>query len=129
MALKYRLVQRGNPSKPTDPKKYYANVVTRGDVSLRELSKELAQISTVSIADVMATIEALLEIIPRHLMQGEIVRLGEFGSFSVTISSEGAPTPEDFTSAQIKSLNLNFRPGKELNQMMAAVHFEKEQSA
>jgi hypothetical protein len=66
MAVKYRLVQKFNPQKPDDPKKYYAAVVTRGDVSLRELSKELALISTVSIADVMATIEALLEIIPRH---------------------------------------------------------------
>jgi len=126
MAVKYRLVQKINPQKPNDPKKYYAAVVTRGDVSLRELSKELSMISTVSIADVMATIEALLEIIPRHLMQGEIVRLGEFGSFSVTLSSGSAATAENFTAGLIKGLNLNFRPGKELDQALAAVSFEKE---
>jgi predicted histone-like DNA-binding protein len=76
-------VQKVNPSKPTDPKKYYASLVTRGDVSLRKLAKEITEISTVSPPDVMAVIEALLQIIPRHLIQGEIVRLGDFGSFSV----------------------------------------------
>jgi len=126
MSLKYRLVQKVNPTKPTDPKKYYANVVTRGEISLRELAKEVAQISTVSIADVTAVVESLLQIIPRHLGQGEIVRLAEFGSMSVTLSSEGAATPDDFSSNLIKGVNLNFRPGKEINQTLDQVTFEKE---
>jgi predicted histone-like DNA-binding protein len=104
-------VQKVNPSKPTDPKKYYANLVTRGDVSLRELAKEITEISTVSPPDVMVVIEAPLQIILRHLIQGEIVRLGDFGSFSVRLSSEGADAPEAFNASLVKSVNLNFRPG------------------
>jgi len=126
MSLKYRLVQKVNPTKPTDPQKYYANVVTRGEVSLRELAKEVAQMSTVSIADVTAVVESLLQIIPKHLGQGEIVRLGEFGSMSVTVSSEGTATPEEFAASRIKGVNLNFRPGKEINQTLDQVTFEKE---
>ena len=126
MSIKYRVIQRFNPAKPNDPRKHYASLVTRGDLTLRDVAKELALISTVSIADVTATVEALLEIIPCHLVQGEIVRLGEFGTFSVTLSSDGAPTAEDFGSSLIKGLRLNFRPGKELKQMLAAARFEKE---
>jgi len=126
MSMKYRLVQRVNPTKPADPRKYYANVVTRGEISLRDLAKEVAQVSTVSIADVTAVVESLLQMIPKHLAQGEIVRLGEFGSMSVTLSSEGAPAPEAFHVSQIKGVNLNFRPGKEINQVLAQVTFEKE---
>ena len=37
MALKYKLVQRGNPSKPEDPKKFYASAVNAGEMSLRAL--------------------------------------------------------------------------------------------
>jgi len=125
MSIKYRLVQRVNPAKPTDPKKYYANIVTRGEISLRDLAKELAQISTVSIADVTAVEESLLQIIPRHLGQGEIVRLGEFGSLSITLSSGGAATQEEFTPGLIKGINLNFRLGKELNQTLDNGSFEK----
>jgi predicted histone-like DNA-binding protein len=126
MSLKYRLVQKRNPSKPTDPNKFYANVVTRGEVTLRDLSKEVEQISTVSIVDVTAVVESLLQIIPKHLGQGEIVRLGEFGSMSITLSSEGTATPEEFNSGHINRINVNFRPGKEINQALDRVSFEKE---
>ena len=126
MAIKYKLVQKINPAKPTDPKKFYANLVTRGEVSLRELAKEISAISTVSSPDVMAVIESLLQVITKHLAQGEIVRLGEFGSYSVRISSEGADSEQAFNSSLIKGLNLSFRPGKEVEQVLDNVTYEKE---
>ena len=126
MAIKYKLVQKVNPAKPTDPKKFYANLVTRGEVSLRELAKEISIISTVSSPDVMAVIESLLQIIPKHLALGEIVRLGEFGSYSVRLSSEGAATEQTFNSSLIRGLNLNFRPGKEVEQVLQNISYEKE---
>ena len=126
MALKYRLVQKGNPAKPDDPKKFYANSVTRGDISLRELAKEIAEISTVSVVDTSAVIESLLQIIPRHVIDGEIVRLGDFGSFSVRLSSEGAESESSFSSNLIKGVKLSFRPGKELKKALDDAEFEKE---
>ena len=126
MAIKYKLVQKINPAKPTDPKKFYANLVTRGEVSLRELAKEISAISTVSSPDVMAVIESFLQVIPKHLAQAEIVRLGEFGSYSVRISSEGADGEQAFNSSLIKGLNLSFRPGKEVEQVLDNVTYEKE---
>ena len=126
MAIKSKLVQKVNPAKPADPKKFYANLVTRGEVSLRELAKEISIISTVSSPDVMAVIESLLQIIPKHLALGEIVRLGEFGSYSVRLSSEGAATEQTFNSSLIRGLNLNFRPGKEVEQVLQNISYEKE---
>jgi hypothetical protein len=38
MALKYRLIQRVNPRTPADARKFYAQVVTKGEVTLRELA-------------------------------------------------------------------------------------------
>jgi hypothetical protein len=37
MAVKYNLVQRGNPQKPDEPKKWYAQSKSDGDVSLKDL--------------------------------------------------------------------------------------------
>ena len=91
-----------------------------------DLSREVEQISTVSIVDVTAVVESFLQIIPKHLGLGEIIRLGEFGSMSITISSEGTATPEEFNSDHIKRINVNFRPGREINQALDRVSFEKE---
>ena len=126
MAIKYHLVQRGNPAIPTDPKKFYAIAASKGDITLRELSAEIAEISTVSIVDTTAVIESLLQLIPRHLLKGEIVRLGEFGSFNVRVSSEGADTEDAFTKDMINGIKLFFRPGKVLKKALVDVEYEKE---
>ena len=119
-------MERGNPAKPDEPKKFYANSVTRGDISLRELAKEIAEISTVSVVDTSAVIESLLQIIPRHVIDGEIVRLGDFGSFSIRLSSGGAENEGSFSANLIKGVKLSFRPGRELKKALQDAEFEKE---
>jgi predicted histone-like DNA-binding protein len=126
MAMHYKLVQKFNPTKPDDPRKWYANAVIKDDIALRELAKEIAEISTVSIVDTMAVIESLLQLIPRHVSRGEIVRLADFGSFLARLKSEGADTEEDFESGMIKGLKLSFRPGKEFTKQIQDVEFVKE---
>jgi len=125
MSIKYQLIQRGNPGKPEDPKKFYASAQNDGDVSLRRLSKEIAEISTVSTPDTMAVIESLLQLIPRHLADGRIVRLGDFGSFGVRLKSGGAESAETFSSSLIEGAKLYFRPGRELNRAMNDLSYQK----
>ena len=68
--MKYRLVQKTNPRDVTAAKKFYANKVTRGKPSLRDLSNDIADMSTVSVVDVMAVIESMLHLIPKSLVSG-----------------------------------------------------------
>lgn len=126
MSLKYRLIQRVNPRDPKGPRHFYAKAVGRGDVTLRELADEIAQISTVSTVDTMAAIEALIQIIPKHVAQGEVVRLGDFGSYTIGILSAGTPDEEEFTPEMIKGVKLYFRPGRELKNALRDIRFEKE---
>jgi len=125
MALKYKLVQKGNPSDPAAPKKYYANAANAGNVTLRELANEIAEISTVGHADTVAVIESLLQLIPRHVTAGKIVRLGDFGSFGVRLSTEGAETEAAFNAKLIKHLKMYFRPGSEVKKVLNTVKYEK----
>ena len=87
MTLKYRTIQKVNPRKLDEKKKFYAKAVKRGDIKFRQLAKEIAEISTVSTVDTIAVIESLVQLIPRHVAQGETVKLGDFGSFSISIKS------------------------------------------
>lgn len=126
MAVKYTITEKGNPAKPDEPKKFYATAKADGEVTFRQLSREIAQSSTtVSDTDVLAVLNDLTKILANHLSNGRIVRFGDFGSFQVSLSSEGAETPEKFTSSLIRSAKINFRPGVDLRDMIATLKYEK----
>ncbi len=125
MSVNYKPVAKKNPSQQTEPAKFYAQVVSSGDMTLRQLAKQITAISTVSTADTMAVIEAFLEVVPQALADGKIVRLGDFGSFSLSASSEGAVDEKSLSRNQIKKVSVKFRPGKEFTQAISGIEFNK----
>ena len=126
MAVTYVVVERGNPLKPENPKKFYAQAKASGEVTLKKLSKEIAEGSTtVSDTDVLAVLNDLTKILSRHLSEGEIVRFGDFGAFQITISGKGADTAAKFNSSFIKEGKIAFRPGVDLREKLATLKFEK----
>jgi nucleoid DNA-binding protein len=74
----------------------------------------------------VALFEALLSILPSHLIEGKIIRLGDFGSFFLEVSSEGAEKSEEFNSRHIRQTKIKFRPGKILKDAVKSARFEKE---
>lgn len=126
MAVKYIITEKGNPLKPSEPKKFYASAKADGEVTLKNLSKEIAEGSTtVSDTDVLAVLNDLTKILVRHLGEGKIVRFGDFGAFQVSISSEGVEKQEKVTSSVIRGSKINFRPGADLKNMLATLKYEK----
>ena len=125
MPINYVLMQRVNPKDVTAPRKFYAVAKSTGEESTRQLATEISKRNGLSVADVFATIEALIDLVPERLEQGKIVRLGEFGSFSTSLSSEGVEKQEDFTAANIKSNSVNFRPGKLVQKVLDTVDYTK----
>lgn len=125
MSVNFKAVSKKNPLQQGSDPKFYAQLVSKGDINLRELARQIAARSTVSAADTLAVLESLLEVIPESLADGKIVRLGDFGSFSLTASSEGVVEAKDLTSHQIKKLSVKFRPGKEFSQQIEKAKVEK----
>jgi nucleoid DNA-binding protein len=60
-----------------------------------------------------------------HLAEGKIVRLGNFGAFQVSVSSEGAETEAKFNASLIKGNKVVFRPGTDLKEMQNNLKYEK----
>jgi predicted histone-like DNA-binding protein len=125
MAVKFKVSEKGNPLKPQEQKKWYATAKSTGDATLRTLSKEIAARSTVSPADTQAVLVALTEVLVEHLANGEIVRFGDFGSFQVSIGSEGAEKEAKFNASMIKTNKVTFRPGIDLKEMLNNLKYEK----
>jgi hypothetical protein len=55
------------------------------------------------------------------------VELGDFGSFRVSVSSEGAETPEEVTTRNITNVRILFQPGKRFKYLLSGTEFEKSQ--
>jgi predicted histone-like DNA-binding protein len=126
MAVSYVITPKGNPGNLEAPKKFYAQAKSNGELTLRKLSKEIAEGSTtVSDTDVLAVLNDLTKVLRRHLSNGEIVRFGDFGSFQVAITSAGADTAEKFNTSLIKGGKITFRPGIDLKEMLATLKYEK----
>lgn len=128
MAIKYVLTQKGNPGNPEAPKKFYAQAKSTGEVTLKKLSKEIVEnSSTVSDTDVLAVLNDLTKFLNRHLSEGQIVRFGDFGTFQISITSEGAETEDKFNQALIDGAKVAFRPGVDIREMLNNLKYEKEQ--
>ena len=125
MTVKFNVIERGKPGDLTAPKKFYPSVVSTGKTRQRGLAKQVAEISTVSPADVAGTLEALLSQIPRELANGNIVDLGDFGSFRVRVQTEGSDTAEEVTANKIRRVSVRFILGKEFQQVLDTIEFQK----
>ena len=121
----YKLYQRVNPKAPDATRKYYAFAKTSGTAEIRYIATRIARESTVSTVDTLAVLEALLDVIPDLLLEGKIVKLGEVGSFRLSLSSEGTENLDDFNVSMIKRTNLLFRAGSEFKNRLKNVKFTK----
>ena len=70
-------------------------------------------------------LEALLTTIPEELSKGNIVELGNFGSFWLRSEAEGADSAEAVRGNQITKVLPRFNPGKEFKKVLEAIEFEK----
>ena len=125
MSVKFNIVERGNPANPGAPKKFYPSIQSSGRVSTRELAEMASQMSTLSSVDMVAAIESFLAIVPRELAKGNIVELGDFGSFWLRSTADGAETAETVRADQITNVMPRFNPGKEFKRVIDAITFNK----
>lgn len=123
--VNFLTVQRVNPQDVDAPNKFYAQAVSDGRTDLDRLAYLIANQSTVRKADCLAVLEAFVHNMSDELNQGRIVELGELGSFRISISSEGFETPEEVSSAAVKSSRILFRPGKSLRKLLKTIEYKK----
>jgi predicted histone-like DNA-binding protein len=125
MAVKYKVIKKINPLKKDDPKKSYATIASEGEITLKQISKRIAAMSTVNSGDILAVLDLLVQILVEELSNGKTLRFGDFGSFALSLSSEGKDTDDEVTAAVIKAAKILFRPGSDLKKMLATLDYQK----
>jgi predicted histone-like DNA-binding protein len=129
MSVKYKLIQKVNPSKPTEAKKVYAMAVHEKTFKLRELSRELAARSTTaSEGDVYSVLIGMRDLMKEHLDRSDRVAIDGIGSFAVILSSEGAESEEKFHQGLIKRAKVAYKEDADMKELSKNIRFEKANS-
>ena len=97
---------------PINDKWYPRSVVVGSPLTTAQISKRIAQESTVARADVEAVLYSLSGIMGDYMAQGRSIRLDGIGTFRVTAVSKGngVDTPEEVSANQINGVKVSFVP-------------------
>lgn len=107
--IKYVIRAKKNPIAKSV--KYYPQIAPTTPVTLAQIVKRIEKRSTVSSADVKAVLDALQYEVIDALQNGNSVRLGDLGSFRLSIKANGSDTSAEAkkTGANaIKAINVQF---------------------
>ena len=126
MTVKFNVTPRKDPRDQNSQPKYYATVKSNGRADTNAIAKSINSMSTVSSVDTAAVLEAFLHVVPDKLVEGNIVELGDFGTFRVSVSSQGEATAEDVTARSITDVRVLFTPGRRFMQTLNTAEFQKE---
>lgn len=94
---------------------YYPSVVSIGNVNIRQLAVEIAEMSSLTRGDVLNVIDNLVSVTRRHLQSSETVTFDGFGTFRYTLCSRyGVNTPQEVSASQA-DLRVRFLPSATRN--------------
>ena len=126
--MEYTILQRANPLNRTEAKRFYASPIWSTVITIRALANEISKSCTLTATDVVAVLEAFLQLLPLFLKNGHSIKLGDFGIFRLSFSSMGQETKDDVSAKDISNVRILFRPGvqlkKELKENLAFIKRE-----
>lgn len=110
MSVKYKLYQDARKNSKTKGK-FYARAVVSDVADLESISKEIEENTSAKQADVFAVLKELVNVMARHMRNGDRVVLDGIGSFKVGLKTKPADTAEKFNAAlNIVGTRINFQP-------------------
>ncbi|MDR0893791.1 MAG: HU family DNA-binding protein [Prevotellaceae bacterium] len=114
MSILLNSVQRVNPRDVKAPKKWYFVQHVSAQLSETDVAQFISDETTLNEGEALMAIRQLHKVLLRALLNGQSVKLGNWGYFGLSINSEGVEKKSDLTVHNIKHVNVTFQPGEEL---------------
>ena len=124
--MKYKLLPKANPQNRDVAPKYYAVPVHAGEKDLKQLSQEIADLSSLSPGDVYNVLVNFVNLLPKSMSDGFKVSLGDFGTFRASFSSEGVDDPKQFNASMIRGKKVLYLAGKDVKKGMDDLKLEQD---
>ena len=93
-------------------------------ITLDQIAEEVEHSTTMTKADILACLSEVEEAIIDKFRNNVSVRLGLLGSFCPTMNSVAARSSVEFTKANIKNINVAFRPSPTMKYRLKNGHPE-----
>ena len=122
--MNLKTISRLNPQARTEAPRFYASAVHDARIELDDLATMVADRCSLRRADVHGVLVALMDLVPDQLLNGNIVSLGQLGSFYANVSSEGAETEEQLSVSKVRGVNIRYRPTKELKKKLRMIDYK-----
>ncbi|MDR1228795.1 MAG: HU family DNA-binding protein [Azoarcus sp.] len=129
MVMKLTKIERGNPSNPGQKKKWYLTKSAGRPIELDEIAEDIQGRSAMTKGDILSVLSNLVQVLPAHLKKGDSVRLGSFGSFRLSVASNGVEDAADLTAKQVKGTRVVFVAGTELKRELNGITYSVGQDA
>ena len=125
--INYSLVLRPNPMDEEADKKYYAVPQYDEVIDLPEFAKHIQDHGCVySRADIQAVLTMAVDCVHELILKGYKVKLGELGSFWVSLKSKGKLNAADFVAANhIQKVRSLFSAGSLLKNLKDEAEFRQ----
>jgi len=123
--MKYKMIERANPQDRRS-KKWYASPVNEGKVSQKAIAADIVELSSLSRGDVSNVIQSVIDTIPKYLLMGKSVNLGDFGTLRLSFQSEGVEDASKFNTGKIKNVKVIFTPSVDFKMALEKISFEKQ---
>lgn len=114
---KVKIVQRGNPAKPQEPKKWYGIAVSGKPLGIRQMARQATRNTSITPMEMEASLELLENYVVEQLLQGHSVNLGHLGHLRICFKSSGTDDIRDYHPSQmVREPRILFTPSKELRE-------------
>ena len=124
--LDYSVALLVNPAHEGDPKKAYAFLQSRGTLAIDEIADHMVAYGcSYDRGDIIAILVKLVSCSKELMLDGYRIELGDLGKLFLSCQSEGAPSKEKFTRANIKCINVNFSSSKQFDDLLQHVSLHK----
>lgn len=125
--MEYKVIERANPQK-REEKLFYPQPVWKKQLPEDDLATEISYASSINAADIRAVIGSLMELLPRHLMNGETVKIERFGIFRLGFDTKGEATEEAVSEKDILQAKILFRPDVKIKSKLKSTIYKKAAS-
>jgi predicted histone-like DNA-binding protein len=121
--LKYTVVKQRDPLGEGKKEMYYPRLTGREIKDINDLAEIITLRSSLSKGDIVSTLVSLEVLIPELLSNGNSVKLGDLGIFSLHAKTQIESEASQVTWRSFRSLVTRFRPGKALKIFLSDVNF------
>ena len=89
----------------------------------KQVARHISDETTLNPKEAEMAVSQLKKVLIAALLNGQSVQLGDWGTFYLTLNSNGVDTEAEVSSAQVKKINIRFRVGKELQEAINKAQF------